>query len=107
MPETARRRRTQPARVLWTPDGRRALDDAEFDRLARDGWLARCAGTVRLFSIGNVNVTARYADCSRFECPACGRDHDDRRLRSGGPDDREGYSLARPARAVVWGGYGV
>lgn len=44
------------------------------------GWHtpALCIATRRTFDLGHVEVTARYADCSRFACPCCHKMHDDR-----------------------------
>lgn len=38
-----------------------------------------CQGT---YNLGNVKTLARYADCTVFEAPCCGRTVDDRRWKS-------------------------
>ena len=35
----------------------------------------RCGG---VYDLGTVTVTARYADCSMWKAPCCGRESDDR-----------------------------
>lgn len=38
----------------------------------------RCLGCGHVHDAGYVTVTARYADCSMWKCPGCGRTVDDR-----------------------------
>lgn len=38
----------------------------------------RCAFCREIYDLGNVEVTARYADCSVWKTPCCGRTADDR-----------------------------
>lgn len=47
---------------------------------------ATCNRTGRVVDLGTVEVIARYADCSVFDCPACG---------ARAVDDREGVHFTR------------
>lgn len=38
----------------------------------------RCSHCHRVYDIGKVEVLARYADCTVFKTPCCGREADDR-----------------------------
>jgi hypothetical protein len=38
----------------------------------------RCAHCNGIYNVGDVEVTARYADCSVWSAPCCGRTVDDR-----------------------------
>lgn len=67
----------------------------DFPKLMESGRIAHCSTSGRLFDWWNVEVTARYSDCSVFRCPACKGTHDDRPSWHGGPDDRMGFSILR------------
>lgn len=38
----------------------------------------KCTRCPKVYDTGYVEVTARYADCSMWKCPGCGRQCDDR-----------------------------
>lgn len=50
----------------------------------------QCLGCHHVFDAANVEVTARYADCSVWRCPGCGAAHDDRPAWGRGPGVRNG-----------------
>ena len=58
---------------------------------------ARCNTSGGLFNVGDVEVVQRYADCSVFRCPACGKTHDDRMAWGGPRERRMGYTLITPS----------
>jgi hypothetical protein len=63
-------------------------------------WMMRCKWCNLTHDIGPVTVTARYLDCSVWQCPGCGVLIDDRPERWGGtalPIDRP-VTTAVPAR---------
>lgn len=39
---------------------------------------ARCRHCAKVYDLGAVEVIARYADCSAWQCPGCKRQVDDR-----------------------------
>jgi hypothetical protein len=52
----------------------------EIDQAAAQGMTSpvRCAYCGCVYDLGRVEVTARYADCSMWKAPCCGRIVDDR-----------------------------
>lgn len=42
----------------------------------------RCGHCGAVYDVGKVEVTARYADCSMWKSPCCGRTVDDRQWKS-------------------------
>ena len=74
------------------------------DRLIAERMLARCNTTRREFSVGPVQVVARYLDCSVFICPECKGQHDDRPKWGSDPDAHMGYRLVRKdSQRDAWG----
>lgn len=60
-----------------------------------------CNGCGEVFDLTMVEVTARYADCSEWKCPGCGRQHDDRQKWGAEVWVRMGYTdLARKAEGL-------
>lgn len=53
-------------------------DDAEAYLIAAMFKPVRCASCGKIYDLGKVEVTARYADCSMWKAPCCGRVADDR-----------------------------
>jgi len=74
------------------------MTDGDLSILKR-GMLAQCDSTGEYFNIGEVEVTARYADCSMFKCPSCGNSHDDR-VKWGARDSsvRNGFTMVKSDR---------
>ena len=65
----------------------------------------RCRQCGETFSLGSVEVTARYADCDLFKAPCCGATCDTR-MRWGGPSwARMGYDDMRAYRREERAGY--
>lgn len=50
-----------------------------------------CLSCRKVFDGGKATVTARYADCSMWNCPGCGRQHDSRHAWDSQPGKRMGY----------------
>lgn len=52
----------------------------EMDEISTRGMTSpvRCAYCSNVYDLGTVEVTARYADCSMWKSPCCGRTVDDR-----------------------------
>jgi hypothetical protein len=51
---------------------------AEADRIAAMHQPARCTWCYRIYDLGTVTITGRYADCSVWKAPCCGVTVDDR-----------------------------
>lgn len=56
----------------------------------------RCAWCSRTYDLCNVEVTHRYADCSMWNAPCCGRQVDDRG-ETGWKTTKDYYPLSREA----------
>lgn len=69
-------------------------DHAEISDMLAPYRCTRC-GTV--YDGGYVEVKARYADCSVWNCPGCGRDTDSRHAWSGVKGAHMGYTDLREA----------
>ncbi len=57
--------------------GNPLFTEAELDQIAIMFSPVRCT-CGRIYDLGKVEVTARYADCSVWKAPCCGRTADDR-----------------------------
>lgn len=54
------------------------FDETEADRIREMFYPVRCTHCSQVHDAGKVEVTARYADCSVWKSPCCGRTVDDR-----------------------------
>jgi hypothetical protein len=59
----------------------------------------RCTRCGKVYDLGMVEVTARYADCSMWKCPGCGVTCDDRVWRGG----VRGYVHIGDTETDIWG----
>jgi hypothetical protein len=57
---------------------RHARNLAEEQQIAEMFSPVRCASCGKIYDLGSVKVTGRYADCSTWNAPCCGRYADDR-----------------------------
>jgi hypothetical protein len=73
--------------------------------------MVRCAHCYGTYDLLDVEVVARYADCSVFTTPCCGRQADDRKWKSlpdftelpSAPRRRNDGSIELPDGRVVFG----
>lgn len=57
------------------PLGRQQIDTAQVEKMFSPVRCTHCGGE---YDLGDVDVTARYADCSVWKSPCCNRTVDDR-----------------------------
>ena len=74
--------------ITWVPDRWGILRARPGSAMRAPG---QCVGCGTVFDTARVTVTARYADCSMWDCPGCGRQHDSRSLGGANPAYRQGY----------------
>lgn len=64
--------------VMRLDEQGRLYAEVECEAATRMTSPVRCSHCSRLYDLGAVTVTARYADCSVWKSPCCGRTVDDR-----------------------------
>ncbi|GGM52556.1 hypothetical protein ACFFX1_55520 [Dactylosporangium sucinum] len=84
--------------MMFGIDGRPLLNEIQLQQIADMTSPVRCT-CGRIYDLGKVTVTARYADCSIWKAPCCGRQADDRG-ETGWKTTQDYYRLDRNGREV-------
>jgi hypothetical protein len=74
----------------------RAMSDIERQQIDAMHFPVRCAYCSKVYDLGTVEVTARYADCSMWKSPCCGLTVDDRG-ETGWKSKKDYYPIKRGA----------
>lgn len=92
------RRRNDPDAILGDLIDGITTWDMKYRGNQADGMTSpvQCAYCRRIYDLGTVEVTARYADCSMWKSPCCWVTVDDRG-ETGWKTKKDYYPLTRPA----------
>lgn len=64
--------------MIYDNMGRPRIHIRDYERVAQMSYPVQCAHCGRVYDLGTVTVTARYADCSMWKTPCCNVAVDDR-----------------------------